>query len=90
MSRVERRTPYLRVRHHFRKLADDTYAHVAVVPCKRCSAWKTMVCSDCKPASLDEIRENIHKQAEFIWNLREDKWIQQKWCDEQQKYLVIE
>ena len=90
MSRVMRRTPYNVVRFNFRKQVDDTYGYVAVVPCKRCSAWKTMACDKCSAASPDHIRKHIKEPLAFIHNMDEDRWVQKKWCDEQHEYILEE
>jgi hypothetical protein len=88
MSRVMRRTPYGEVRFSFRKLADDTYAHVAVTPCKKCASWKVRVCKECQPASSKDIRKHITNTIAFVHNMEEDRWVQEKYCEVQGKYTA--
>ena len=88
MSRVMRRTPYGKVRFSFRKLADGTYAHVAVTPCEKCASWKVNVCKNCPTATSNDIEKHIEYKLEFVHNMEEDRWVQEKYCEVQGKYTA--
>lgn len=88
MSRVMRRTPYGEVRFSFRKLESGDYAYVAVTPCEKCSPYKQTVCKKCPTATSKDIEKHIERKLEFVHNMEEDRWIQEKYCEVKGEYTA--
>ena len=77
-----RRTPYNKIRFARKTLANGEKAMVAVLPCRKCAAWKVDVCKDCPPATAKEIEAYWGKMSEIMWNLGEDYVVKPKYNEE--------
>lgn len=77
-----RRTPYDKVRFAEKTLENGEKAMVAVIPCRKCAAYKVNVCKMCPTATRKNIEAYWGKMSKLMWNLGEDFVVKPKYNEE--------